>query len=200
MSSDTITPLTPEHEITGDLLLELDANLLKELDIPQFGKRLRIAQAISELRRPTSMVSSNSQLPSPGLPVNGSSAMSSRGMSAPPGSITQPTLSTPPNITPTTPNTDGINHSVWSHSRKTSATPIVAPPMEAIREGPIQAPPLTATNSVSTAASVPASPVTPSTTTTKRESTGSIGHKKGKPSLDKDRLSFFGRSRKPAPT
>lgn len=42
--------LQTEHEISGDLLLELDANLLKELEIPQFGKRLRIAQAIGELR------------------------------------------------------------------------------------------------------------------------------------------------------
>jgi hypothetical protein len=46
-----------EHEITGDILLDLDANLLKELDIPQFGKRVKIANAIAELRRPQSTLS-----------------------------------------------------------------------------------------------------------------------------------------------
>lgn len=46
-----------EHEITGDVLLELDVNLLKELEIPQFGKRVKIANAIAELRRPQSAMS-----------------------------------------------------------------------------------------------------------------------------------------------
>lgn len=41
-----------EHEITGDVLLDLDANLLKELEIPQFGKRIKIANAIQDLRAP----------------------------------------------------------------------------------------------------------------------------------------------------
>lgn len=40
-----------EQEITGDVLLELDANLLKtEIGIMAFGKRVRIANAIIELR------------------------------------------------------------------------------------------------------------------------------------------------------
>jgi hypothetical protein len=47
-----------EHEITGDVLLELDVNMLKEVDIVAFGKRLKIANAIAELRRPPSMMSS----------------------------------------------------------------------------------------------------------------------------------------------
>lgn len=47
-----------EHEITGDILLELDANMLKEVDIAAFGKRMKIANAIAELRRPPSMMSS----------------------------------------------------------------------------------------------------------------------------------------------
>ncbi|TDL30064.1 hypothetical protein BD410DRAFT_759246 [Rickenella mellea] len=47
-----------EHEITGDVLLDLDVNLLKtELEIPAFGKRMRIANAIAELRRPPSFMS-----------------------------------------------------------------------------------------------------------------------------------------------
>ncbi|KAG6334334.1 hypothetical protein ID866_4758 [Astraeus odoratus] len=42
-----------EQEITGDVLLELDVNLLKaEIGITAFGKRMRIANAIAELRRP----------------------------------------------------------------------------------------------------------------------------------------------------
>ncbi|OBZ70468.1 TPR repeat-containing protein C19B12.01 [Grifola frondosa] len=45
-----------EQEITGDVLLELDANILKtEIGIVAFGKRVRIVNAISELRRPSSV-------------------------------------------------------------------------------------------------------------------------------------------------
>lgn len=148
-----------EHEISGDLLLELDANLLKELDIPQFGKRLRIAQAISELRRPASISSSQSP--------------QGRGMSAPPNTFALPPSSPPPSSS--TPPLSA------PHSRKVSSASIPAPPMQAIDE-------------------VPTTPVTPSSMP-KRESFGSVGHRKGKLSMDnKERLSFFGRSRKPAPT
>ncbi|CAG8653147.1 12224_t:CDS:2, partial [Acaulospora colombiana] len=48
-----------EHEITGDVLLEFDANMLKEIDIVAFGKRVKIANAINELRRPPSFESSD---------------------------------------------------------------------------------------------------------------------------------------------
>jgi hypothetical protein len=48
-----------EHEISGDVLLEFDANMLKEIDIIAFGKRMKIASAISELRRPPSFESSD---------------------------------------------------------------------------------------------------------------------------------------------
>lgn len=48
-----------EHEISGDVLLELDANILKtELEIHAFGKRTRIMKEITELRRPPSVQSS----------------------------------------------------------------------------------------------------------------------------------------------
>ena len=47
-----------EHEISGDVLLELDANVLKsELEIHAFGKRTRIIKEIDALRRPPSIVS-----------------------------------------------------------------------------------------------------------------------------------------------
>lgn len=88
--------------------------------------------------------------------------------------------------------------------------------MEAINEKPHPQPetqtqtnPLTTTaaTTAATAASMPVSPITPGSTVTKRESVGSLGpsggggHKRGKQSVDssKDRLSFFGRNRKPAP-
>ncbi|KAG2138092.1 uncharacterized protein EDB93DRAFT_729944 [Suillus bovinus] len=46
-----------EQEITGDVLLELDINLLKaEIGIVAFGKRMRIANAIAELRRTPSII------------------------------------------------------------------------------------------------------------------------------------------------
>ncbi|TFK94901.1 hypothetical protein K466DRAFT_579615 [Polyporus arcularius HHB13444] len=45
-----------EQEITGDVLLELNAEILKsEIGIVAFGKRARIVNAIAELRRPPSM-------------------------------------------------------------------------------------------------------------------------------------------------
>lgn len=53
-----------EQEITGDVLLELDINLLKvEIGIVAFGKRMRIANAISELRRPPSIIFPDNQSP-----------------------------------------------------------------------------------------------------------------------------------------
>jgi hypothetical protein len=45
-----------EQEITGDVLLELDLELLKsEIGIMAFGKRKRVANAIADLRRPPSI-------------------------------------------------------------------------------------------------------------------------------------------------
>ena len=65
MSTSPITPITTinycicaEHEITGDVLLELDVTILKEeLNITAFGKRMRIANGVLELRRPASFSS-----------------------------------------------------------------------------------------------------------------------------------------------
>ncbi|WVQ80062.1 hypothetical protein IAT38_002163 [Cryptococcus sp. DSM 104549] len=241
---DAICEKFREHEITGDVLLELDANLLKELDIPAFGKRMRIASAISELRRPSSMISSSSQQLSPsGLPLGMSSNLSMRGMSAPPqaysqGGQGQPFPSTPPLSTPPTSahTDDGAGYSAWAHGRKTSGHGHgLAPPMEAINENqqaqaaqrqsaPTPSAPAstasrttasgtaaTATTAATTAtrtgsttapSSVPASPVTPgSAGIAKRSSSGSMGHKRGKASVDsKERLSFFGRARKAPPS
>ncbi|CDS01777.1 related to BOI1-BEM1 protein-binding protein [Sporisorium scitamineum] len=39
-----------EHEISGDVLLEMDINILKEIDILAFGKRFQVANGIKELR------------------------------------------------------------------------------------------------------------------------------------------------------
>ncbi|KAF8194933.1 hypothetical protein BJ912DRAFT_1085595 [Pholiota molesta] len=45
-----------QQEITDDVLLELDVNLLKsEIGIMAFGKRMRIANAVADLRRPPSV-------------------------------------------------------------------------------------------------------------------------------------------------
>ncbi|KAL1742816.1 hypothetical protein HDZ31DRAFT_65600 [Schizophyllum fasciatum] len=58
-----------EQEITGDVLLELDVNLLKsEIGIMAFGKRMRIANAITDLRRPPSVVYSDQ--PEPSTPIS----------------------------------------------------------------------------------------------------------------------------------
>ena len=62
-----------EQEITGDVLLELDVNLLKtEIGVMAFGKRMRIANAITDLRRPPSIVYSDhpmTEMPSPSSPM-----------------------------------------------------------------------------------------------------------------------------------
>ena len=53
-----------EQEITGDVLLELDAAVLKsEIGIVAYGKRIRIANAIADLRRPSSALSSSADQP-----------------------------------------------------------------------------------------------------------------------------------------
>jgi len=49
----TLTFCLAEQDITGDVLLELDVDLLKtEIGIIAFGKRKRIANAIAELKKP----------------------------------------------------------------------------------------------------------------------------------------------------
>jgi hypothetical protein len=51
-----------EQEITGDVLLELDLAILKsEIGITAYGKRIRIANAIADLRRPPSILSSSAE-------------------------------------------------------------------------------------------------------------------------------------------
>ncbi|KAH9170375.1 hypothetical protein EDB89DRAFT_1978632 [Lactarius sanguifluus] len=56
-----------EQEITGDVLLDLDVNVLKsEIGIMAYGKRMRIANAITELRRPPSVMSSSADHTRPG--------------------------------------------------------------------------------------------------------------------------------------
>jgi len=57
---DMVCDKFTEQEITGDVLLELDASILKsEIGIVAYGKRIRIANAIAELRRPPSVMSSS---------------------------------------------------------------------------------------------------------------------------------------------
>lgn len=55
-----------EHEISGDVLLEMDINILKEIDIIAFGKRFQVANAIKELKGQGGL--------SPALGVPGSSS------------------------------------------------------------------------------------------------------------------------------
>ncbi|PWN42971.1 hypothetical protein IE81DRAFT_322899 [Ceraceosorus guamensis] len=40
-----------EHEISGDVLMEMDVNILKEIEIIAFGKRFQVANAIKELKK-----------------------------------------------------------------------------------------------------------------------------------------------------
>lgn len=47
---NTVVSKFSEHEISGDVLLEMDINILKEIDISAFGKRFQVANAIKELK------------------------------------------------------------------------------------------------------------------------------------------------------
>ncbi|KAG6914150.1 hypothetical protein DXG01_002089, partial [Tephrocybe rancida] len=60
-----------EQEITGDVLLELDVNHLKtELGIMAFGKCMRIANAITDLRRPPPSSTPTTYFPMPVFPAH----------------------------------------------------------------------------------------------------------------------------------
>ncbi|KAG0148811.1 hypothetical protein CROQUDRAFT_40729 [Cronartium quercuum f. sp. fusiforme G11] len=54
-----------EHEITGDVLLELDVNSLKEIDLIAFGRRVKVTKAIDELRKTGQTQKLGSSSPSP---------------------------------------------------------------------------------------------------------------------------------------
>jgi hypothetical protein len=59
---ETVSDKFLEQEITGDVLLELDLAILKsEIGIVAYGKRIRIANAIADLRRPPSILSSSAE-------------------------------------------------------------------------------------------------------------------------------------------
>lgn len=56
---DAVCDKFAEQEITGDVLLELDLAILKsEIGIVAYGKRIRIVNAIADLRHPPSILSS----------------------------------------------------------------------------------------------------------------------------------------------
>ncbi|KAJ3740791.1 hypothetical protein DFH05DRAFT_1545582 [Lentinula detonsa] len=74
--SEDVCDKFTEQEITGDVLLELDVNLLKnEIGIMAFGKRVRIANAIAELRRPPSITYDEQPMELPSSPFAGSQSV-----------------------------------------------------------------------------------------------------------------------------
>lgn len=56
-----------EHEITGDVLMELDMNSLKEIDLIAFGRRVKVTKAIEELRKTLINPKQDTSSPSPRL-------------------------------------------------------------------------------------------------------------------------------------
>lgn len=71
-----------EQDITGDVLLELDVELLKtEIGVLAFGKRKRIANAIAELKGPSSAPESESTAHSESLFSHSRSISSIQGSS-----------------------------------------------------------------------------------------------------------------------
>ncbi|TIB96809.1 PH-domain-containing protein [Wallemia mellicola] len=70
-----------EHEISGDVLIEMDAASLKEIDIVAFGKRVKIANAIKELRSQAGLDVQHSQPQSASTGRPGSETSSMRNAS-----------------------------------------------------------------------------------------------------------------------
>lgn len=64
-----------EHEISGDVLLEMDINILKEIDILAFGKRFQVANGIKELRAQMPGVATTPGVSQPNQDGLGSPAM-----------------------------------------------------------------------------------------------------------------------------
>ncbi|GAA5865790.1 hypothetical protein JCM3774_003094 [Rhodotorula dairenensis] len=70
-----------EHEITGDVLLEMDVAMLKEIDLIAFGRRVRVYNAIKELRHRTQPGNLMSSISTTGGPL--SPAMTGYGPESP---------------------------------------------------------------------------------------------------------------------
>ncbi|EDR12680.1 uncharacterized protein LACBIDRAFT_292707 [Laccaria bicolor S238N-H82] len=107
-----------EQEITGDVLLELDVNLLKtEIGVMAFGKRMRIANAITDLRRPPSIVYSDhpptTEMPSPSSPMYN----------------TTNTTSTPPRVHSRTQSQSHSHHSFLGHNYSQSVQSSLGSPI-----------------------------------------------------------------------
>jgi hypothetical protein len=79
---DSVCEQFIEQEITGDVLLELDVSVLKsEIGIVAYGKRMRIANAITELRRPPSVLSSSAEQDTRPGSLSHGSPLTQQGMS-----------------------------------------------------------------------------------------------------------------------
>jgi hypothetical protein len=63
--------LTTEHEISGDVLLEMDVAMLKEIDLVAFGRRVHIYNAIKELKSRRSLRTSTTSTGSMLSPLSG---------------------------------------------------------------------------------------------------------------------------------
>ncbi|KAL9934762.1 hypothetical protein V8E36_006537 [Tilletia maclaganii] len=131
-----------EHEISGDVLMEMDVVILKEIDITAYGKRLKVANAIKELKRSipgaantgsitpqTPVSASGSRTParvqltprrgSLGLPTEDSEQLQSP-LYPPPSQLAQPqSASVPTSATSAhfAPGIDGLGHGAFgSHA------------------------------------------------------------------------------------
>lgn len=117
-----------EHEITGDVLLDLDANLLKELEIPQFGKRIKIANAIAELKAPQAATPAATAAPAP-VATRQSSFRSGMGMAAaePIPEDAEARHTTPPVTAPSsTPQTPALDSAAVMSAARSPVTPSTA--------------------------------------------------------------------------
>jgi SAM domain (Sterile alpha motif) len=96
-----------EQEITGDILLELDVAVLKsEIGITAYGKRMRIWNAIAELRRPPSLMSSSAEQLTRGGSFSQRSAPLQHGKTPSSSLMISPGLNNP--VSPESPNSSDM--------------------------------------------------------------------------------------------
>ncbi|WFC94942.1 hypothetical protein MBRA1_001580 [Malassezia brasiliensis] len=120
-----------EHEISGDALLVMDINMLKEIDIVAFGRRFHLANGIKELRAQAAGMAPPPSTSTHASPVPPSSALAAAGAAAPLSAPVSITGSSAP--TPTPP----VSAPLWSPSVSTQPT---LPSSASVREAPMTSP------------------------------------------------------------
>jgi len=112
-----------QHEISGDALLSMDVNMLKEIDITAFGRRFHLANGIKELRQRSEQMSA-------GLPAATANTSTSPSVASQPSVVSPPPLAMPTQPMQPSPVVGSVPQTPYDEMRSTSAlsTSIMPPP------------------------------------------------------------------------